>query len=312
MHFMTGLEQRTLRANGIRINLWTGGSGPPVLLLHGYPQTAQLWHKVAPRLAGQYTVVCPDLRGYGDSDKPRDGYDKKTMARDMHEVLRALGHSSYALVGHDRGGRVGHRQALDFPEAVTRLCVLDIVPTHTVFTNADRHLAAAYWHWFFFQTPDLPELLIGAAPEAFLRGVFRGLAHRAGAIGEPQFQEYLRAFTLPGTIRATLEDYRAAATRDFDDDARDLERRVRCPVLAVWGEFGKMHAIFDVLGTWQAKAESVQGHALPCGHFIPEEAPDELLADLLPFLSASTVQGSAPETRGAAGTSRAPGGARRE
>jgi haloacetate dehalogenase len=284
MHFMTGMDHRTVRANGIRINLWIGGSGPPVLMLHGWPQTAQIWHRIAPRLLGQRTVVCPDLRGYGDSDKPRDGYDKKTMARDMHELMLALGHRAYALVGHDRGGRVAHRQALDYPDAVTRLCVLDIVPTHTVFARTDRHLAAAYWHWFFFQALDLPEEMISAAPEPFLRHVFRSLTHRAGAIDEAMIREYLRAFTLPGTIRAGLEDYRAAATRDFDDDESDLARRVRCPVLAIWGEFGKMHGLFDVLATWREKADVVAGHPLPCGHFIPEEAPEELLSDLRQFL----------------------------
>lgn len=285
MHFMTAMEQRTVRANGIRINLWVGGKGPPVLLLHGYPQTAQMWHKIAPQLTDRYTVVCPDLRGYGDSDKPRDGYDKMTMARDMHELMLGLGHKAYSLVGHDRGARVAHRQALDYPDAVTRLCVLDIVPTHTVFARTDRHLAAAYWHWFFFQAPDLPEVMMSAAPEAFLRHLFRALTFRAGAIDEAMVREYLRAFTLPGTIRATLEDYRAAAARDFEDDERDLAKRVRCPVLAIWGEFGKMHGMFDVLATWKEKAESVEGHPLPCGHFIPEEAPEELLPDLRRFLA---------------------------
>jgi haloacetate dehalogenase len=283
---MTGMDHRTVRANGIRINLWTGGKGPPVLLLHGYPQTAQMWRKVAPRFAQEYTVVCPDLRGCGDSDKPREGYDKKTMARDVHELMLALGHSSYAVVGHDRGARVAHRLALDYSDAVTRLCVLDIVPTHTVFSRTDRHLAAAYWHWFFFQAPDLPELMLSAAPEAFLRAVFRALTFHTGAIEEPMFREYLRAFTLPGTIRAGLEDYRAAATRDFEDDGRDLDKRVRCPVLAIWGQAGKMDALFDVLATWREKAERVEGHSLPCGHFISEEAPDELLADLRKFLAA--------------------------
>ncbi|HEY0877679.1 MAG TPA: alpha/beta hydrolase [Zeimonas sp.] len=288
MHFMTGMDQRTVRANGLRINVWAGGDGPPVLLLHGWPQTAQMWRKVAPRLAAKYRVVCPDLRGYGDTDKPRDGYDKKTMARDMHELMLALGHREYALVGHDRGARVGHRQALDFPDAVRRLCVLDIVPTHTVFARTDRHLAAAYWHWFLFQAPDLPEALLSAAPEPFLRHVLRALSFRAGAIEEPMLHEYLRAFTLPGTIRAGLEDYRAAATRDFDDDERDLEKRIRCPVLALWGEFGKMDALFDVLATWKEKAQAVEGHSMPCGHFIPEEAPDELLAELHAFLGVPT------------------------
>ena len=284
MHFMTGMDNLAIRANGIRVNAWVGGEGTPVLLLHGYPQTAQMWRKVAPALLGEFTVVCPDLRGYGDSDKPRDGYDKKTMARDMHDVMVGLGHETYSVVGHDRGGRVAHRLALDQPQAVTRLCVLDIVPTHTVFARTDRHLAAAYWHWFFFQAPDLPELMISASAEPFLRHLLRSLTYRAGAIEEQMVQEYLRAFTLPGTIRAGMEDYRAAATRDFEDDERDLARRLDCPLLALWGEQGKMHAIFDVLASWREKANRVDGHSLPCGHFIPEEAPDELLAALRPFL----------------------------
>jgi haloacetate dehalogenase len=284
MSYMNGLDQRTVHANGIRVNLWTGGSGPALLLLHGYPQTAQMWHKVAPKLISKFSVVCPDLRGYGDSDKPCGGYDKKTMARDMHEAMTALGHASYAVVGHDRGARVAHRLALDQPQAVKKLCVLDIVPTHTVFTRTDRHLAAAYWHWFFFQTPDLPELMLSAVPEPFLRHLFRALTFRAGSIEEQMLQEYLRAFTLPGTIRAGLEDYRAAAGRDLEDDERDLERRLTCPMLVIWGEFGKMHSLFDVLQTWKEKADRVEGHPLPCGHFIPEEAPEELLADLWSFL----------------------------
>ena len=281
------MEQRTIRANGIRLNAWVGGNGAPVVLLHGYPQTAQMWRKVAPQLLTDHTIVCPDLRGYGDSDKPRDGYDKRTMARDIHLLMESLGYKRYAAVGHDRGARGAHRLALDYPAAVTRLCVLDIVPTHTVFRDAGKELAAAYWHWFFFLTPDLPELMLGAVPEAFLRHMFRALTARAGAIEEPMLQEYLRAFTLPGTIRAGLEDYRAAATRDCEDDERDLALKVRCPVLAIWGEYGKMHTLFDVPATWREKAADVRGRALPCGHFIPEEAPDELLAELRPFLAST-------------------------
>jgi haloacetate dehalogenase len=287
MSFMPGMEQRTIRANGIRLNAWIGGKGAPAVLLHGYPQTAQMWRKVAPQLLTDHTIVCPDLRGYGDSDKPRDGYDKRTMARDIHLLMESLGHKRYAVVGHDRGARVAHRLALDYPDAVTRLCVLDIVPTHTVFRDAGKELAAAYWHWFFFLTPDLPELMLGAVPEAFLRHMFRALTARAGAIEEPMLQEYLRAFTLPGTIRAGLEDYRAAATRDCEDDERDLAVKVRCPLLAIWGEYGKMHTLFDVLATWREKAADVRGRPLPCGHFIPEEAPAELLAELRPFLAST-------------------------
>ena len=281
---MGDMQQRNVRVNGIRINTWLGGSGPPVVLLHGYPQTAQMWRKVAPQLTAHWTVVCPDLRGYGDSDKPRDGYDKRSMAADIHLLMTELGHSRYGVVGHDRGARVAHRLALDNAQAVTRLCVLDIVPTHTVFRDAGRELAAAYWHWFFFQVPDLPETMLAAAPEAFLRHMFRALSARAGAIEEPMIQEYLRAFKLPGTIRAGLEDYRAAAGSDLEDDQRDLDSKVRCPLLAIWGEFGKMHTLFDVLATWREKAVDVRGRALPCGHFIPEEAPDELLAELETFL----------------------------
>jgi haloacetate dehalogenase len=281
---MQGMQQQTIRANGIRINAWVGGEGEPVVLLHGYPQTAQMWRKVAPAMLKQFKVVCPDLRGYGDSDKPRDGYDKRSMAKDVHETMKALGFARYALVGHDRGARVAHRLAMDFQDAVKNLTVLDIVPTHTLFRDAGKELAAAYWHWFFFQVPDLPEIMIANSAEPFLRHMFRALCFRQDAVEEPMFAEYLRAFQLPGTIRAGLEDYRAAATVDIADDERDLARKLSCPVLAIWGEQGKMHTMFDVLATWKDKALDVRGHALPCGHFIPEEAPQDLLRDLIPFL----------------------------
>ena len=287
MDFLPGFRQSFIRANGTRIHVRHAGEGTPVLLLHGYPQSGIMWRKVAPELARRHAVVVPDLRGYGESDKPRDGYDKRTMAADLHGVMSALGHDRYAVVGHDRGARVAHRLALDHAAAVTRLCVLDIVPTHTVFREAGQALAAAYWHWFYFQVPDLPELMIEASAEPFLRFVLRSWTGVAGAIDEDAFQEYLRVFRLPGTIRAGLEDYRAAATRDLADDEADLKHRLDCPVLALWGELGKMHALFDVLATWGDKAGDVRGRALPCGHFIPEEAPAELLAELAPFLDGS-------------------------
>ena len=282
--FMPGTQQQTIRANGVRINAWVGGKGAPVVLLHGYPQTGQMWRKVAPGLLDRFSVVCPDLRGYGDSDKPRDGYDKRSMAKDIGEVMSALGFKNYSVVGHDRGARVAHRLAMDYRDQVKNLTVLDIVPTHTVFRDTDKELAAAYWHWFFFQVPDLPEIMMANSAEPFLRHMFRALCFRQDTIEEPMFQEYLRAFRLPGTIRAGLEDYRAAATVDIADDERDLGKKLACPVLVIWGEYGKMHTLFDVLATWKEKAASVRGHPVKCGHFIPEEAPDELLRDLVPFL----------------------------
>ena len=288
MNLMPGLEASYVRANGVRIHTWTGGKGPAVVLLHGYPQSGIMWRKVIHELAAHHTIVVPDLRGYGDSDKPRDGYDKKTMAADIHAVMTALGHARYSVVGHDRGARVAHRLTLDHADAVQRLCVLDIVPTHTVFRDTGQQLAAAYWHWFYFQVPDLPEIMISASAEPFLRHMLRSLTGLAGAIDEDAFQEYLRVMRLPGTIRAAMEDYRAGATRDCEDDEADIHRRIHCPVLALWGEMGKMHGLFDVLATWREKAIDVRGKPLPCGHFIPEEAPAALLAELMPFLSAKT------------------------
>ena len=283
--FMTGMVRQTIVANGIGINVWTGGEGPPLLLLHGYPQTAQMWRKITPKLLSSFSLVCPDLRGYGHSDKPRSGYDKRTMAKDVSDLMLSLGHQKFDVVGHDRGGRVAHRLALDYSAIVERLVVLDIVPTHTVFRDAGSQLAATYWHWFFFQTADLPEIMIANNPEAFLRTILRSWGSRADFIDEDVFQEYLRAFKLPGTIRATLEDYRAAASVDLRHDEEDLNTKLRCPVLAVWGARNKTMALFDVVEAWREKANLVEGQGVDCGHFIPEEEPEKLVELVLPFLS---------------------------
>jgi len=184
LSLMPGFTSRYVRANGVRLHVRTAGSGPALVLLHGYPQSGIMWRKLAPDLARHYSVVVPDLRGYGDSEKARDGYDKKTMARDIHELMVALGHQHYSVVGHDRGARVAHRLALDHAASVRRLCLLDIVPTHTLFRDTGRDLAAAYWHWFFFQVPDLPEVMIQAAPRAFLGYMLNALSATAGAIEE--------------------------------------------------------------------------------------------------------------------------------
>ena len=282
--FMAGMRRSTVRANGIRMNVWTGGEGPTLVLLHGYPQTGQMWHKVSPTLMKRFNLIIPDLRGYGDSEKARSGFDKKTMAKDIACLASELGHETFFLMGHDRGARVAHRLALDFPEKVEKLIVLDIVPTHTIFSRTGRELAAAYWHWFYFQAPDLPEIMIRNSAEPFLHTMFRSLSWRPDAIDDLLFAEYLRAFTLPGTIRCGLEDYRAAATIDYEDDERDLGTKLSCPVYTIWGQFGKMESLFDVVDTWKEKADNVMGKSLPCGHFIPEEAPDELLSEIVPFL----------------------------
>ncbi len=282
--FMAGMRRSTVRANGIRMNVWTGGEGPTLVLLHGYPQTGQMWHKLSPTLMKRFNLIIPDLRGYGDSEKARSGFDKKTMAKDIACLASELGHETFFLMGHDRGARVAHRLALDFAERVEKLIVLDIVPTHTIFSRTGRELAAAYWHWFYFQAPDLPEIMIRNSAEPFLQTMFRSLSWRPDAIDDLLFAEYLRAFTSPGTIRCGLEDYRAAATIDYEDDERDLGTKLSCPVYAIWGQFGKMESLFDVVDTWKEKADNVIGKSLPCGHFIPEEAPDELLSEIVPFL----------------------------
>ena len=282
--FMARMRRSTVRANGIRMNVWTGGEGPTLVLLHGYPQTGQMWHKVSPTLMKRFNLIIPDLRGYGDSEKARSGFDKKTMAKDIACLASELGHETFFLMGHDRGARVAHRLALDFPERVEKLIVLDIVPTHTIFSRTGRELAAAYWHWFYFQAPDLPEIMIRNSAEPFLQTMFRSLSWRPDAIDDLLFAEYLRAFTSPGTIRCGLEDYRAAATIDYEDDERDLGTKLSCPVYTIWGQFGKMESLFDVVDTWKEKADNVIGKSLPCGHFIPEEAPDELLSEIVPFL----------------------------
>jgi len=281
--FMTGMSRSTVRVNGVRLNVWTGGQGPALVLLHGYPQTGQMWHKMTPTLMKDFSLIVPDLRGYGDSEKVRSGFDKKTMARDISELALSLGHSKYCLMGHDRGARVAHRLAMDFSDQVQKLVVLDIVPTHTVFSQTGRELAAAYWHWFYFQAPDLPEIMIRNSAEPFLQTMFRSLSWCPEAIDDDLFSEYLRAFTLPGTIRCGLEDYRAAATVDFEDDERDLGTKLSCPVYTLWGQFGKMDSLFDVLETWRQKATDVIGKSLPCGHFIPEEVPELLLEEVVPF-----------------------------
>jgi haloacetate dehalogenase len=285
-----GFERHQIDTSGATINLVAGGSGPPVLLLHGYPQTHVMWHLVAPRLAPHFTVVAADLRGYGDSSKPDGGadhaaYSKHAMAQDGVEVMGALGFERFAAVGHDRGARVAYRMAFDHPERVSKLAVLDIIPTHTVYSTMNRLLATAYYHWFMLIQPfDLPERLVGADPEYFLRtSIDRWSGSGLASFSDEALAEYARCFRDPATVHATCEDYRAGASVDFEHDAADFGRRkIACPTLAL---FGRGVARLNPLDVWREWAADVRGLQLPCGHFLPEEAPDETYAALREFLA---------------------------
>ncbi len=278
-------------ADGVSIDLVRGGDGPPLLLLHGYPQTHVMWHRVAPLLAERFTVVVPDLRGYGDSSKPPGGadhaaYSKRAMAQDQVEVMRALGHERFAVAGHDRGGRVAYRLARDHPERVTRLAVLDIVPTDTVYASTSRELATAYFHWFFLIQPfDLPERLIGCEPLRWLHASLGGWGTELASFDPDAVREYERCFADPDAIHASCEDYRAGASIDLVHDEADRGHRLACPLLVLWGTSGAMHAVFDVLATWGDRGDDVQGRALDCGHFLAEELPEETAAELVRFFA---------------------------
>lgn len=284
-----GFRAQRIAASGATIHCVVGGSGPPLLLLHGYPQTHAIWHRVAPRLAGRYTVVCSDLRGYGDSSKPESderhfAYSKRAMARDQVEVMQTLGFSRFKLLGHDRGGRVAHRLCLDHPKAVEQVAVLDISPTKAMYDGTDMAFATAYYHWFFLIQPfDLPERLIGADPRYYLRRKLGGWGSNLSHFDPRAIAEYERCYSDPATIHASCEDYRAAATIDLEHDAADATARVECPLLALWGEKGVVHRLFDPIADWKKVARDVRGRALPCGHYLAEEMPDATLAELLAF-----------------------------
>jgi len=289
-----GFERRRIKTSGATINLEIGGDGPPVLMLHGYPQTHAMWHKVAPSLARDYTVICADLRGYGDSYKPRGvpghmNYSKRTMALDMAEMMESLGYLGFHVVGHDRGGRVAHRLARDFSKRVRTLTVMDICPTLKMYQSTTMQFAKAYWHWFFLiQEEPLPEkLLQGHAAWYITSRLGRGPA-RLKHFSRQAIFEYARCFADPRTIHATCEDYRAAATIDLMHDKQDVRKKIRMPVLALWGSHGVVEALFDCLRDWREVAEDVRGKALNCGHFLPEEKPREVLAELRRFLEPRT------------------------
>ncbi len=283
-------EQKQYNTSGAVIHLRKGGNGFPLLLLHGYPETHLMWHKIAPRLAQEFTVVVPDLRGYGDSSKPEGDldhymYSKRAMAQDMAEVMTQLGFEEFFVVGHDRGARVGHRMALDHARRVEKLAVLDIAPTYKMYMTADRTFATIYYHWFFLIQPfDFPERLIGSQPEYYLRTSLKRWSADFAAFSPEVVEEYVRCFSDPATIHATCEDYRAAASIDLEHDEADMGQRVTCPLLALWGEKGFVGRKYDVLEIWRERAIDVRGGTVPGGHFLPEEAPEETYLALREFL----------------------------
>ena len=291
----SGFRQAVIETSETAINLVAGGEGPPVLLLHGYPQTHVMWHKVAPSLAARYAVVAPDLRGYGDSGKPDvngdpERYSKRRMAQDLLEAMTALGYARFHVVGHDRGARVGHRMALDAPGRVRSFTALDVAPSQAAFDAMDSSLAFAWFHWHLMRQPyPFPETLIGANPKFYLDFLLERWTAVDGAIGEAAYAEYLRCFADPETIRATCADYRAIDA-DLAHDEVDRGRQLTCPVLALWG--GNMAKRpgwqtgrgLDLLSAWRERTEDVRGRALDCGHFLAEEAPEETAAEILKFL----------------------------
>ncbi|MES2264811.1 MAG: alpha/beta hydrolase [Pseudomonadota bacterium] len=285
-------EQRAIDVDGIRINFVQGGSGPALLLLHGHPQTHAIWHKVAAELAAHFTVVAADLRGYGDSDKPaglpdHSNYAKRAMAQDQLGLMRRLGFERFAVMAHDRGARVAYRMALDHPASVSKLVTLDIAPTLAMYEKTTMEFAIAYYHWFFLIRPaPFPETLINSHPADYLKHTIGGRSAGLAPFTPQAYAEYLRCLQDPATVHGICEDYRASAGIDLDHERADLAagRKIACPMLAMWGAHGAVGKCFDPLAEWQQLAHDVRGLALDCGHYIPEEAPDQLLAQALPFL----------------------------
>jgi haloacetate dehalogenase len=290
-----GFTRAEVETSGARIVTVYGGSGPPLLLMHGNPFTHASWHKIAPRLAEEFTVVCTDLRGYGDSEKPpggedHSGYSFRAMAQDQLEVMAILGYPRFHAAGHDRGGRVLHRMCLDHPDAVARAAILDILPQHHLFNNVTRAWATFSWHWFFnIQPYDLPERLMGADPDYFIRKKLAKTEQGLSFFGGEALAEYMRCFRDPATIHAICEDYRATATVDLAMDTQDFlaGRKITCPVLLLWGATGGVGRNHQPMDVWPLYAADIRrGAALPCGHYLTEEAPEETYRELRDFFLA--------------------------
>ncbi|RSM84736.1 alpha/beta hydrolase [Kibdelosporangium aridum] len=277
------MDSAMATVNGIRMHYRHAGDGPPVVLLHGWPQTSYCWHKIFDELAATHTVIAPDLRGYGLTDKPRDGYDKRTMASDVSELVRGLRFTRVSVVGHDRGGRVAHRWALDRPDEIDRFAVLDIIPTREMWRRMTADTARGYWHWLFHLQPDLPELLAGQNIAAYLGYFFERWTYQRQ--GLEAADEYIKAFSAPGALRAGFDDYRASFPADAEHDDADAGRKLTIPVLALWGATGLLGQL-PALEIWRDYAEDVTGSAIAeCGHFLAEEQPSIVVEHIKRFLS---------------------------
>ena len=283
---------RDVNVGGVSIRIRQLGSGPPLLLLHGHPQTHAIWHRVAPELGQHFSLILADLRGYGDSSKPKgdsdhQNYSKRVMAQDMVHVMDVLGYEKFAVLAHDRGARVAHRLALDHPNRVTKMVLLDIAPTLAMYEQTSDMFARLYWHWFFLIQPSpTPERLIEADPGAYIRELMGRRHAGLGPFDPLAVEEYVRCLSQPGAAHGLCEDYRAAASIDLVHDRETLKagQRVIAPLLILWGEQGVVHRCFDPLAEWRKVANDVQGQTLLCGHYLPEEAPQALLDVALPFL----------------------------
>lgn len=287
-----GYRAFDIPVDGITIHGRTAGSGPPLLLLHGHPQTHVIWHRLAAALAERFTVVATDLRGYGDSGKPagdpdHENYSKRVMAADQVAVMRALGFERFRVCAHDRGARVAHRLAMDHPERVARLMLLDIAPTLAMYEQTDRTFATAYFHWFFLiQPPPFPESMIEADPQAYVARTMGGRHAGLESFDPEALAEYQRCLAQPGAVHGLCEDYRASATIDLEHDRadRDAGRLIECPLRVLWGRQGVIERCFDALAEWRKVARAVDGEALDCGHYLPEETPDDVLRHILAFM----------------------------
>ena len=284
-----GFTRKRIEATGASINLRIGGAGPPLLLLHGNPLTHVMWHKIAPRLAGEFTVVATDLRGYGDSSKPPGGeqsigYSFRSMAVDQVEVMKALGFDRFLVAGHDRGGRVAHRMALDSPECVEKVAFLDIVPTHHMLNNIKRQWAVDSYHWFFMAQPyDYPEKMIEAYGfERYIRKKLDKKGVGMSAFTPEALAEYIRCCNAEN-IHAVCEDYRAAVGIDLVHDEADLATKIAMPMLVLWGEKSHVNRSYKPIEAWKERAADVRGKMLPCGHYPAEQVPDETYEELRRF-----------------------------